>query len=104
MKILRFFFTAIITATLLVTAGCTQEETTPCDGIGKICFTNKLDSTVVVDILQLNLQISVPKDHMECLEVTGDAAYNFKFTCNEFYKDTTIVISTCDDKELIVKK
>ena len=104
MKILRFLLPALFITALLVTAGCKQEETIPCDGIGKMCFTNKLDSTVVIDVLQLNLQFSILKDHMECLELTGDVAYNFKLTCNEFYKDTTIVVSTCDDKEYIITK
>lgn len=104
MKILRFFLPATIIAILLITAGCKQEETIPCNGIGKICLTNKLDSTVVIDVLQLNLQFSILKDHMECLELTGDVAYNFKLTCNEFYKDTTIVVSVCDDKEYIILK
>jgi hypothetical protein len=104
MKILRFFFPAMIIAALLLTAGCKQKETIPCNGIGKICFTNKLDSTVVIDVLQLNLQFSVLRDHMECLELDGDVAYNFKMTCNEFYKDTTIVVSTCDDKQVIITR
>lgn len=104
MKILRSLLPALIIVTLIVTAGCKQEETIPCDGNGTMCFTNKLDSTVVIDVLQLNLQFSVLKDHMECLTLTGDVAYNFKLTCNEFYKDTTIVVSTCDDKEYIVVK
>ncbi len=104
MKIFRFLLPALFVITLLVAAGCKQKETIPCDGIGRICFTNKLDSTVVIDIFQLNRQISVLKDHMECLDLDGDVAYNFKLTCNEFYKDTTIVISTCDDKEYIITK
>lgn len=104
MKIFRFFFPALIITALLFTAGCKQEETIPCEGIGNICFTNKLDSTVVIDVLQLNLQISVLKDHMECLALDGDVAYNFKLTCNEFYKDTTIVVSTCDNDEYIITR
>ena len=104
MKILRLLIPALFLAALFVTAGCKQEDTIPCNGKGTICFTNKLDSTVVIDCLQLNLQFGVLRDHMECLEVTGDIAYNFKLTCNEFYKDTTIVISTCDDKQYIITK
>jgi|PlaIllAssembly_1097288.scaffolds.fasta_scaffold3131045_1 hypothetical protein len=104
MKILRFLLPSLFIAALLLTSGCKDEETIPCDGIGNICFTNKLDSTVVIDVLQLNLQISIPRDHMECLELTGDVAYNFKLTCNEFYKDTTIVVSTCDNDEYIITR
>lgn len=104
MKIFRFLLPVLFITAILVSTGCKEKETIPCDGIGKICLTNKLDSTVVVDILQLNLQFSILKDHMECLELDGDVAYNFKLTCNEFYKDTTIVVSTCDDIEYIILK
>ncbi len=104
MKRARLLLPALILLSIFIFNRCSQDTATPCNGVGQICFTNKLDSIAVIDVLQLNLQFAILKDEMQCLTVTGDQAYNFKITCNDYYKDTTLVISTCEDHQYIIQK
>jgi hypothetical protein len=104
MKSFRMILPALFFIAIIFTLGCKQETTVPCEGVGQICFTNKLDSIAVINVLQLNLQFAILKDEMQCLTVTGDQAYNFRITCNDYYKDTTLVISTCEDATYIIKR
>ncbi len=106
MKSFRLLLPALllIIVSISFTPGCSEDPAVPCDGVGQICFTNKLDSIAVIDVLQLNLEFAILKDEMQCLTVAGDQAYNFRITCNDYYKDTTLVITTCEDEQYIIKK
>ena len=94
----------ILVVILLIVAGCKKNETPdPCDKTGRICITNKLDSVATIQIVQMNHVFDLEKDFMECLVLTGDSPYNFKITSNTFYLDTTIMILSCDDKQIILE-
>lgn len=94
----------ILVAVLLVFSACKKKTTEePCDKTGRICFTNKLDSTATIQVVQMNHVFDLEKDFMECLVVTGDNPYNFKITSNTFYLDTTIMILSCDDKQIVLE-
>jgi len=89
---------------VMVFAGCKDDPTPiPCDGKGQVCITNKMDSTVTINIVQNNLQISIDKDNMKCLSLNGGIAYTFNITMNSFYKDTTILVSNCDYENLVLE-
>ncbi|NQV03271.1 MAG: hypothetical protein HQ542_11535 [Bacteroidia bacterium] len=94
----------ILVLVLLIFFGCNKKDPVePCDKTGQICITNKLDSTATIQIVQMNHLFDLDRDFMECLVVTGDNPYNFKISCNTFYLDTTIMILSCDDLQLILE-
>lgn len=94
----------ILSITLIVFFGCKKKDPVqPCDNTGRICITNKLDSTATVQIMQMNHIYDIEKDFINCLVVTGDNPYNFKISSNTFYLDTTIMILSCDDIQLILE-
>lgn len=94
----------ILVVTIVLFFGCNKKPTVePCDKTGRICITNKLDSVATIQIVQMNHVFDLDRDFMECLVVTGDNPYNFKISCNTFYLDTTIMILSCDDKQLILE-
>lgn len=94
----------ILVLLLVIFFGCKKNTTVePCDKTGRICITNKLDSTATIHIVQMNHVFDLDRDFMECLVVTGDNPYNFKISCNTFYLDTTIMILSCDDIQLILE-
>ena len=94
----------IMVILLVIFFGCKKNTTVqPCDNTGRICITNKLDSIATIQIVQTNRVFDLDRDYMECLVVTGDNPYNFKISCNTFYLDTTIMILSCDDLQLILE-
>jgi hypothetical protein len=105
MKTIVKLLPAIILAVLIFSAGCEKKDPViPCDGKGEICFTNKLDSAVLVLVVQTNFQMTIERDHMECLTLDGDQAYTFDFTATGFHSDTMIVISSCDKESYLIQK
>lgn len=87
-----------------VFSGCKKKNPVePCNDTGRICITNKLDSIATVQIVQKNQVFDLEKDFMECLTLTGDNPYTFKISCNTVYFDTTIMLLSCDDKQLILE-
>jgi hypothetical protein len=104
MKRVLLLNAVLATLLVLVFAGCKDDPTPlPCNGTGQVCITNKMDSTVTINILQNNLQLSIDRDNMECLTLTGGVAYTFNITMNSFYKDTTILVSNCDYENLVLE-
>jgi len=96
---------ALIALAVILTVGCDKKKTNePCDNMGRICITNKLDSISTIQIVQLNQVFEMDKDYMQCLSLLGNNPYTFKVTCNTFYLDTTILIQACDDIQLILEK
>ncbi len=94
----------ILVVILLVFSGCNKKTTPdPCENKGQICITNKLDSTATIQVVQTNLVFDLDKDYMQCLVLTGDSPYNFKITSNKFHLDTTFILLSCDDKQLILE-
>ncbi|MFH1296436.1 MAG: hypothetical protein ABIJ04_04080 [Bacteroidota bacterium] len=104
MKKSRFILPGILFVILLVFSGCKKKVSVePCDKTGRICFTNKLDSTATIKVVQMNHLFDLDRNFIECLVVTGDNPYNFKISCNTYYLDTTIMILSCDDIQLVLK-
>jgi hypothetical protein len=104
MKKSSIFLPALLMILLLNLGSCSKDPKPPCDGQGQICITNKLDSTVIINIVQNNQLISIDKDNMKCLTLPGEIAYTFNITMNTYYKDTTILITDCDYKNYIIQK
>ena len=76
---------AVMAVLLVMVFACKDDPTPiPCDGKGQVCITNKMDSTVTINIVQTNLQMSIDKDNMECLSLNGGIAYTFTITMNHF--------------------
>ncbi len=104
MKKLLLIIPGILVLVLFFSLGCKKNETIePCDKTGRICITNKLDSVATIQIIQMNLLFDLDKDYMECFTLTSDNPYTFKITCNTFYLDTTFMILSCDDLQLILE-
>jgi hypothetical protein len=94
----------IILFGIIISTGCKKNEPEqPCDNKGRICITNKLDSTATIRVVQLNQVFDLDKDYMQCLSVTGDNPYTFKVSCNTYYLDTTFMILSCDDLQLLLE-
>lgn len=94
----------LLVVLLVLSFGCKKKKSVePCDSTGRICITNKLDSIATIQIVQKNQVFDLDKDYMECLTLTGDNPYTFKVSCNTFYLDTTIMLLSCDDKQLILE-
>jgi len=105
MKKLLFIFPGALIVFVILLGGCSKKETEqPCDNKGRICITNKLDTVATVQISQLNQIFYLDKDYMVCKSLTGDNPYTFKVSCNTYYLDTTILIQTCDDLQLVLEK
>ena len=94
----------IVILALIFSFGCKKSSTVePCDKTGRICITNKLDSVATIQIVQTNHLFDLDKDFMECLTLSSDNPYTLKISCNAFYLDTTIMVLSCDDHQLIVE-
>ena len=77
----------------------------PCNNMGKICVENKMDSSVVVSIVQKHKQITLPKDYMECFDLDANLAYTVSISGSGYTKpDTTLMILPCDNKLIVVQK
>ena len=104
MKKSLFILCSIPLVMFLIFNGCKKKPTPqPCDNTGQICITNKLTSVATIQVVQQNNVFQLDKDFMKCLTVPGDNPYTFKITCENFYLDTTIMILTCDDLQLILE-
>lgn len=94
----------ILIVAFAVGTGCKKKTPVePCNDTGRICITNKLDSIATIQIVQKNQIFDLEKDYMECLTLTGDHPYTFKISCNTISIDTTIMLLSCDDKQLILE-
>lgn len=105
MKILSVIFTGLIVIIMILSTGCkTKKSTPPCDNKGKVCISNKLDSTLTVDIQQIHYQFQIQKNYMECIELEGDQPYKFTFT-GPYHdiRDTTFMVVGCDNKLITVE-
>lgn len=104
MKKVLLIVPGLLVIFLLVFFGCKKKDTVePCDNTGRICITNKLDSIATIQIVQMNHVFDLDRDYMECLVLTGDNPYTFKVSCNTYYLDTTIMILSCDDLQLVLE-
>lgn len=88
----------------IFSSGCKKKkDALPCDGKGKLCIENKLDSTITVSIKTTHDQFTIAKDYVHCSELTGDQTYAINISSTGIDKDTSIIILSCDNKLLIVQ-
>ena len=99
--ILPFF----LISAFFIFLGCkTKSSVQPCDNKGNICIENKLDTVLTVFIAQLHQTLTIQKDYMQCVDLNGDNAYTITISSLNYHLDTTLFISICDRKLLIVKQ
>lgn len=98
--------TALFFCALFVSSSCTKNTSTPaCDGNGTICFENKRDTLLVINIVQLHLTMQLQHDQMQCQSLSGGVTYTIKYSGPAYtgnLKDTTILIQNCDNKLVII--
>jgi len=106
MKNYFLIFPATIIAFILAVTGCkskTPED--PCSNTGKLCIENKMDSTIVINIIQKHQQVTMTKDYMECFNLDANIAYTISISGSGYSKpDTTFLILPCDNKLFVVKQ
>ena len=95
---------ALLFTCLLLSVSCSNKDTSadPCDNNGTICFNNKTDISVTVTIKEVPATITLAKDVMKCLTIKGNVRYSVNMAGQGFNKDTTINLSICDNKEILI--
>lgn len=106
MKKYFFLFSVISFLTFSGVTGCkSKTEEDPCNNTGKLCVQNKMDTSVVVSIVQKKQQVTLQKDYMECFDLEGNMPYTISVSGSGFSKpDTTIMILPCDNKLYIINQ
>ena len=87
---------------MLFMISCNSKDTpaSPCNNTGTICFTNKTDSIVVVNIKEAPAHFSLAPDFLQCIAVKGNVLYTINMSGKNYYKDTTFVLQVCDKKTI----
>jgi hypothetical protein len=105
MKKILIILTFFSLSAIFILLGCKTKTTVqPCDNKGNICIENKLDTVMTVFITELHQTLTIQKDYMECVDLSGDAAYNITISSLNYHLDTTVYISICDKELLVIKK
>ncbi len=106
MKKYFLFASGFILIMIMVFSSCKSKSTQdPCNSTGKLCIENKMDSTVVVNIVQKHQQVTLQKDYMECIDLEATLAYTLSISGSGYSKpDTTLLILPCDNKLFVVKQ
>jgi hypothetical protein len=97
---------AIILVFIVLLSGCkSTSPEDPCNNLGKLCVENKMDSTVVVSIVQKHQQVPLQKDFMECFDLEANQPYTISISGSGYKKpDTTLMILPCDNKLFVVQQ
>jgi len=104
MKKVTIFLLASAMVLLLATFSCKKKEAAPpCDGKGSITFTNKLDSAVSINIVQIHYTFTLLKNYSERVSLSGDQPYEIKITGQGYYLNDTLYVATCDDQLMVVE-
>lgn len=106
MKKYFLFASGFILIMFIVFSSCkSKSPQDPCNGMGKLCIENKMDSTVVVSIVQKHQQVTLQKDYMECFDLEANLPYTVSVSGSGYTKpDTTLMILPCDNKLIVVKQ
>ncbi len=105
MKKIFIILTFFLLSGFFIFLGCkTKSSVQPCDNKGNICIENKLDTVLTVFITELHQTLTIHKDYMQCVDLNGDQAYTISISSLNYHLDTTVFISICDRKSLIVKQ
>jgi len=106
MKKNLLLLSALILCTVLVSTSCKKSSTSqPCDGIGTICFENKRDTLLIINVVQIHNTINLQHDQIQCLNLYGGTTYTIKYSGPAYtgnLKDTTILVQNCDNKLVII--
>lgn len=94
----------IILVLVILLSGCkSKSPEDPCSNTGKLCIENKMDSTVVVTLVEIHQQIPVQKDFMHCFDLEANKPYTVSISGSGYTKpDTTLMILPCDNKLIVV--
>jgi len=89
---------------LLILGSCKKKEAEPpCDGKGSITFTNKLDSAISINIIQIHYTFTLETNYSERVSLAGDSPYEIKITGADYYLNDTLMVATCDDLLMVVE-
>ncbi|MCX6283160.1 MAG: hypothetical protein NTW31_02830 [Bacteroidetes bacterium] len=106
MKKSLLILTTLILGTVFISTSCKKASTSqPCDGIGTVCFENKRDSLLTINIVQLHATINLQHDEMQCKNFSGGSTYTIKYSGPAYtgnLKDTTMLVQNCDNKLIII--
>jgi len=104
MKKYFLFISGIILGFIILLSGCkSNSPEDPCNNTGKLCIENKMDSTVIVSIVQKHQQVTLQKDFMECFDLDANQPYTVSISGSGYTKpDTTLMILPCDNKLFVV--
>jgi hypothetical protein len=106
MKKYFLFASAVAFVFIILLSGCkSNPPVDPCSNTGQLCIENKMDSTLVVSIVQKHKQITLQKDFMECFDLEANQPYTVSISGSGYTKqDTTLMILPCDNKLIVVKQ
>ena len=106
MKKYFLFASGFILFIFMTFLSCKSKTTeAPCNNTGSLCVENKMDSSIVVSIVQKHQQITLQKDYMECFDLEANLPYTISISGSGYTKpDTTFMILQCDNKLLVIKQ
>ncbi|MCX6286770.1 MAG: hypothetical protein NTY96_06625 [Bacteroidetes bacterium] len=106
MKKNLLILTALILCTVFISTSCKKNSSSqPCDGKGTVCFENKRDSLLIINIVQSHSTINLQHDEMQCQIFSGGTTYTIKYSGPAYtgnLKDTTMLVQNCDNKLIII--
>ena len=103
-KILIVLNLLIITSAIIISC---KKNTEPaaCGGTGSLCISNKRDSLLIVNIVQIHTTVNISHDQMICENLNGGNTYTLKFSGPAYtsdLKDTTFLVQNCDKKLMTI--
>jgi hypothetical protein len=106
MKKYFLFASAVVLVFIVLLSGCkSNPPEDPCNNMGQLCVENKMDSTIIVNIVQKHQQVPIQKDFMECFDLDANQTYTLSISGAGYTKpDTTFLILPCDNEVFVVKK
>ncbi|MBM3404562.1 MAG: hypothetical protein FJY10_06695 [Bacteroidetes bacterium] len=104
MKKKLLFLPVILLLAIFVLIQCKKDDPEPeCGNIGSICFQNKLDVPVTINMMQIPYIFTLQPDFMECIDLEADIAYNYRITAQGYQKDSTLLILPCDQTLILIQ-
>ena len=99
---------ALLFTCLVFSISCSNKDTTPppCDNKGTICFNNKTDSLITLSVKEAHTTITtitIAHDVEKCLTLNGEATYSINMSGVGFNKDTSILLLSCDKKNILIR-
>jgi len=92
---------AIVVIFFALISGCSKKNDS--DGIkpvvndsihnGRLCIENRLDSTMLVNIIETNQQFTIIKDYLHCSELKGNKTYHINYHSPQLSGDTALYLN-----------